>query len=135
MSTATVHVATPNFVLLDGQGRVGPKVAPLASGRLCTSLYGFSSRPRYETFQANCQVALRPYPLVKVALRNESDAADDELKLVILEPVEPDQPQLHAALIETVLNARESSKVHLIPDHMLEFDPVVGVYRVNEDST
>lgn len=135
MPTDTELFATPNFVLLDGKERLGPQVAPLASGRSCTPFYGFSSRPRYETFQANCKQTLKPYPLVKVSLRNENDAPGDNLKLVILEPAQPDQPQLHAALISSVLDARESRELHLSPDYVLEFDSEAGVYRLNEDST
>lgn len=135
MPTDTALFATPNFVLLNGKGRFGPEVATLSSGRSCTAFYGFSSRSRYDTFQANCELALKPYPLVKVFLRNEHDAAGDDLKLVVLEPTQPDQRQLHAALIRTVLDARESREVQVSPDYTLELDTEAGVYRVSEEST
>jgi len=133
MPTDTALFATPNFVLLDDTQRTGPKVAPLASDRSCTSFYGFSSRPRYETFRANCELTLKPYPLVKVFLRNENDAPGDDLKLVILDSAQPDQEQLHAASISTVLDARESMESHVAPDYSLNLDPETGAYRVNED--
>lgn len=134
MPTDTAVFATPNFVLLDGTRRIGPDVATLTSGRACTPFYGFSSRSRYETFRASCELKLKPYPLVRVFLRNENDAPGEDLKLVILESAQPDQPQLHAALISTVLDARESKESHVSPDYTLEFDQEAGAYRVNEDS-
>lgn len=134
MPTDTAVFATPNYVLLDGTRRMGPDVTTLASGRSCTPLYGFSSRAQYESFRENCDLALKPYPLVMVFLRNETDAAGDDLNLVILDPVEPNQPLLHAALIKTVLDARESKEPHVSPDYTLEFDSEAGTYRVNEHS-
>lgn len=126
--------ATPNFLLLDGTRRIGPEVTTPDSGPSCTSLYGFSSRARYETFQANCRVKLKPYPLVMVFLREECESSDDDLKLVILESAQPDEPTLYAALITTVLKARESRAQHLTPDYTLAFDPKSCSYTLNGNS-
>ena len=76
---------------------------------------------------------MKPYPLVKVFLRNEIDAPGDDLKLVIPDSAQPDQGQLHAASISTVLDARESMESHVAPDYSLNLDPETGAYRVNED--
>ena len=85
MPTSTVAASTPNYVLIDGNLRIGPKILPLDFGTECWAIYGFSSKSTYDRFCSNSQRALKPYPLVPGYLRNQMDAPGDRLKLVVMD--------------------------------------------------
>ena len=85
MPLSTVAASTPNYVLIDGNLRIGPKVLPLDAGMGCSAIYGFSEKGAYDRFCANSQLALKPYPLVKGYLRNQIDALGEALKLVVID--------------------------------------------------
>jgi hypothetical protein len=44
MPMSTVATSTPNYVLIDGNLRIGPRFVPLEAGIECSSICGFSSR-------------------------------------------------------------------------------------------
>ena len=134
MPLSTVAASTPNYVLIDGDLRIGPKVVPLDAGMECSAIYGFSDKRPYDKFCANSQLALKPYPLVKGYLRNQIDAPDDSLKLVVSDAAGPSEPYLHAATIEAVLGAQESRAAHVTAAYRLTFDEEANAYRVAVDA-
>ena len=132
MPISTVAASTPNYVLIDGNLRIGPKVLPLDAGMGCSAIYGFSDKGPYDRFCANSQLALKPYPLVKGYLRNQMEAPGDSLKLVVIDAAGPSEPYLHAATIEAVLEAQESRAAHVTAAYRLTFDEEANAYRVDE---
>ena len=131
MPMTAVDASTPNYVLIDGTRRIGPTLVPLGSGLECSAIYGFSAKGPYDTFCANSQQALKPYPLVKGYLRNQLDAPDN-VKFVVIDAASPNQPYLHAATIQAVLEAQENRAAHVNAAHRLTFDDKAHAYRVDE---
>ena len=131
MPLKTVAASTPSYVLIDGNLRIGPKVVPLDAGMECSAIYGFSDKGPYDKFCAKNQQALKPYPLVKGYLRNQIDAPNS-LKLVVIDAAGPNEPYLHAATIEAVLEAQESRAAHVTAAYRLTFDEEANAYRVDE---
>ena len=134
MPLSTVAASTPNYVLIDGNLRIGPKVVPADAGMECSAIYGFSDKRPYDKFCVNSQLALKPYPLVKGYLRNQIDAPDDSLKLVVIDATGPSEPYLRAATIEAVLEAQESHAVHVTAAYRLTLDEGATAYRVAVDA-
>ena len=129
---STVMAGTPHYVLMEGNRRIGPKVLPLPSGTECAPIYGFSNQRPYETFRRNSELALTPYPLVKVYLRSQDDESGDDLKLVIVDAAGPREPCLRAATIEAVLQAHENRTNQVTTAYRLMFDQEANAYRVDE---
>ena len=132
MSLSTAATSTPNYVLIEGNLPTGPRVLPLAASIECLVIYGFSDKGPYDMFCANSQQALRPYPLVKGYLRTQMEAPGDSLKLVVIDAAGPSEPYLHAATMETVLEAQESRAAHVTAAYRLKFDDEANAYRVDE---
>jgi hypothetical protein len=132
MPLSTVAASAPNYVLIDGNLRIGPKVVPLDAGIECSAIYGFSDKGPYDKFCTNSQLALKPYPLVKGYLRNQIDAPDS-LKLVVIDAAGPSEPCLHAATMEAVLQAQKSCAAHVTAAYRLTFDEEANAYRVDEE--
>jgi len=132
MPLSTVAASTPNYVLIDGNLRIGPKVVPLDAGMECSAIYGFSDKGPHDKFCANSQRALKPYPLVKGYLRNQIDAPGDSLKLVVIDATGPSESYLRAATICAVLEAQESHAAHVTAAYRLTFDAGANAYRVDE---
>ncbi len=134
MPISTLVADTPNYVLIDGNLRIGPKVVRLDASTECSAIYGFSDKGPYDKFCAHSQQALKPYPLVKRYLRNQLDAPDDSLKLVVLDAAGPSEAYLDAATIEAVLEAQESHVAHVTAAYRLTFDEAANAYRVAVDA-
>lgn len=134
MPLSTVAASTPNYVLIDGNLRIGPKVLPLDAGMSCSAIYGFSDKGPYDRFCANSRLALKPYPLVKGYLRNQIDAPGDSLKLVVIDAAGPGEPYLHAATLKAVLEAQETHAAHVTTAYRLTFDEGANAYRVAVDA-
>jgi hypothetical protein len=132
MPISAVVADTPNYVLMDGNFRIRPKVVRLDAGIECSPIYGFSDKVPYDKFCTNSQQALKPYPLVTGYLRNQIDAPGDSLKLVVIDAAGPTEPYLHAATIEAVLEAQESCAAHVTAAYRLTFDKKANAYRVDE---
>ena len=132
MSTSAAVADTPNYVLMEGDRRIGPNVVRLDAGIECSSIYGFSDKPPYDKFCRNSQQPLKPYPLVKGYLRN-SAAARGGLKLVVLDAAGPSEPYLHAATMEAVLEAHESRAAQVTAAYRLRFDEEANACRVEEE--
>jgi hypothetical protein len=131
---AAETAVTPNYVLIHETRCFGPQVAPLTSGVVCSSIYGFSDKKHYDQFCTRSELALTPYPLVKCYLRDQIGEPGDALKLVVLEAAGPEEPCLHAATVETVLDAHESRAALVTTAYRLVFDREIGAYRVEVDS-
>ena len=134
MPMIAVHAGTPQYVLMDGNCRISPEVMQLHSGIDCSPVYGFSGKATYDKFCVNCQLALTPYPLVKVYLRNPSGPPGDRLRLVVLDAAGPREHYLHAATMESVLEAQENHTTHVTAAYRLTFDQQAQAYRVEEAS-
>ena len=113
MSMIAAVADTPHYVLLDGNRRIGPTVVPLRSGSECLPVYGFSDKGPYDKFCMSSELALTPYPLVKVYLRSQAGAPGDGLRLMVLDAAGPRDPYLHAATMEAVLEAQENGTTHV----------------------
>ena len=134
MTLTKIAVSTPKYVLKNGNGRIGPKVAPLCSGIQCSPIYGFSAKDLYDKFSLTSELALTPYPLVKGYLRNRVDSASVSLKLVVIDAEGLDEPYLQAATMEAVLEAMENNAIHVTARYRLVFDQQADAYRVEEAS-
>lgn len=132
---SAVVARTPFYVLMDSNQRIGPKVFSLPSGMECLPIYGFSDKAPYDTFCAHSELALTPYPLVKVYLQGQTEIRGEGLKLVVVDPVGPHEPILYAATMESVLEAQEQQATHVTVTHQLTFDREAATYRVEESST
>ena len=130
--SAVAH--TPYYVLMDDNGRIGPEVLELHSRIPCLPIYGFSGRHAYETFRTNSQQTLRPYPLVKRYLQEQSRAPRDGLKLVVIDAAGPREPYLNAATMIAVLEGQENRATQVASRYRLVLDDQVGAYRVEEAS-
>ena len=123
---------TPYYVLMESNRRIGPKVVQLPAGMECAPIYGFSDKGPYDRFCRNSQLALTPYPLVKVYLREQAAAPGDSLKLVVVDADGPRERCLHAATMEAVLEAQENRAAGVNTGYRLILDPTADAYRVEE---
>lgn len=130
-----VVAGTPNYVLMQGNSRIGPSVVPLLSGIECLPIYGFSDKGPYDKFCANSPLALTPYPLVKGYLQRQTEIRGGGLTLVVVDAAGPGEPLLYAATMEAVLEAQENRAAHVTATHRLRFDQEADAYRVDEEST
>lgn len=132
INTSTVSASTPNYILLNGKTRISPTVFPLRSGRVCSSLYGFSDKVPYDLFQSNSEMALTPFPLVKVYLRSRIETDNENLHLVILDACGPNDVTVRAATMDAVLEAQVSQATSVLAEYSLSFDTEANGYRVDE---
>lgn len=103
----SLQMATPEYVLLDGNQRVGPLLTAPHSGPAWVVIFGFSGKQAYDIFCINSHKNLTPYPLVKVFLREQIAEIVNGVKLVAIDPVSPLEAQLNASTLEEVLAAHE----------------------------
>lgn len=136
MNSPTVELlrGTPRYVLMDKNGRIGPRVALLEEGIECSVIYGFSDKVTYDSYCLQGQQELAPYPLVKGYLSNQVDSSGSCLKLVVIDAVGPHEPYLYASTMKTVLEAIERKAVHVTADYLLKLDELIDVYKVEEAS-
>ena len=71
------------------------------------AIYGFSDKQPYDLFCANCELPLTPYPLVKGYLKNQIAESGDAVHLVVVDAAGPQETQLNAATMNSVLEAQE----------------------------
>ena len=134
MPMNAVVAGTPYFVLMEGSHRIGPTVIPLQSGVECSPIYGFSDKGPFDKFCENSELVLKPYPLVKLFLREQTSVVSDVLRLVVIDAVGPREPYLQAATMEAVLDAQEKRTPEVAVAFRFVFDQHIGVYRVEETS-
>ena len=123
---------TSYYVLLDGARRLGPKLLPLHGGTECVAIYGFSDKQPYDLFCANCDLPLTPYPLVKGYLINQIADSGDTIQLVVVDAAGPQEAQLNAATMDSVLEAMEQDANQVTLSFRLTLDPESQAYRVEE---
>lgn len=121
---------TPYYVLMDGNRRIGPLIAPLPPGTACAPIYGFSGADAYHAFRKNSNLPLTPYPLVKVYLRTHAADAGDNVKLVVVDAAGPGEPCLFAATIGAVLEAHEKRNASVNTNYSLTLDRETSSYSV-----
>lgn len=132
MTLSTESLNTPMYVLMDGDGRIGPHLVPLPGGHTCSAIHGFSDKARYDRFISASTLPLTPYPLVRGYLRNQLESAGDEIALVVLDAAGPGEPLLQAATMQAVLAAQESKATHVPANYRLVLEPSTKAYRMQE---
>ena len=130
MSTIAVSVDTPRYVLMEGNTRIGPRMATTGLEGSGSPIYGFSAPAAYERFRANSEQALTPYPLVKFYLRNRMDEPGGNTELVVSDAVGPRDNTVHAVTVAAVLAALEAGTTRMPAECALEFDPQDDAYRI-----
>ena len=134
ISMSTDSALTPNYVLLHGKTRLAPTVLPLRTGKNCSALYGFSDKAPYDLFRSNSEMALTPFPLVKVYLRTLIEAGSETLHLVIMDATSPSDVSVRAASMESVLKAQLAQTAIVLAEYSLTLDKEANGYRVDESS-
>ncbi len=133
LTTSAKPIATPHYVLLNGKTRIAPTVLQLSSGQDCSALYGFSDKAPYDLFRAASDLALTPFPLVKVYLRTLLDANESHLHLVIMDAASPSQQTVQAATMQSILDAQLAQAPNVIAEYSLTFDEQANGYRIDEN--
>jgi hypothetical protein len=128
-------VNTPCYVLLDGKQRLGPQLLRPHAGPEGVAIYGFSDKPPYDLFCANSELALTPYPLVKGYLKNQIADSGDAIRLVVVDAAGPNETQLNAATMESVLEAQEQKAARVTISFHLMLDRGSQAYRVEKASS
>ena len=123
---------TPYYVLMELNRRIGPRVVQSRAGIECATIYGFSDKGPYDRFCSNSQLALTPYPLVKVYLREQAGTTGEGLKLVVVDAAGPREPYLRAATMAAVLEAQENHTTHVPAAYRLAFYPEANAYRLED---
>jgi hypothetical protein len=132
MSANATILGTPYYVLMNADGRIGPKVVQSDTGIGCTPIYGFSGKSAYEKFCRNSGLTQKPYPLLKGYLRNRIESPGNGLKLVVLDAVGLSEPYLQAATMEAVLEAQASPTTDVKADYRLMLNPESDAYTVEQ---
>lgn len=109
---------------------IGPDIVQGLHGQSVLAIYGFSGKAAYDTFIANSEGDLRPYPVMKGYLSNHLANKDVETYIMILDAVGPVAESLDAAAFESVLDAQSKSKPHLVRDFQLTFIAASHAYSV-----
>ena len=123
--------STPQYVLLDVNRRIGPKLKPSDSKTGHTAIYGFTDKSFYDAFRLNTTQPLIPYPLVKRYLTKMIEDAGDTLSLIVIDASGPSELTLHAAAIADVLEAHVKGDKKVSATHQLTFDAASSSYKVN----
>lgn len=130
LTSSVTVLSTPQYVLLDVNRRIGPKLTPSDSKTSITAIYGFTNKPLYDAFRLNTKQPLIPYPLVKRYLTKMIEEAGDSLSLIVLDANGPDQPVLQAAAIADVLEAHVKGVKTITSTHQLTLDTSSSSYCV-----
>ncbi len=129
-----LSINTPQYVLLHAKQRISAKVLPLASGQPAMAIYGFSDKQPYDTFCANSELALTPYPLVKGYLHEQITEWSDTLMLVIVDAAGPSASVVNAATMSAVVEAQENKSNSVPIAFTLMLDEPAQAYRLQEIS-
>jgi hypothetical protein len=130
MPIGAAFVDTPYYLLLEENCRLGPEVTRLPTRTVRSAVYGFSVKASYDRFCERVQLSLRPYPLTKFFLRQESETPGDGLDLVVVDPAGLDDSCLYAVAMEDVLDAQKDRTPRMMVSHRFTFDQAVDAYRV-----
>ena len=130
MSLNELLVNTPCDVLLDDEQRLGPKLLAQPGGPQHEAIYGFSSKESYDLFCANSDHPLIPYPLVKEYLKNQIADSGDTVQLVVVDAAGPQETQVNAATMNSVLEAMKQNANQVTLSFRLMLDRESQAYRV-----
>ena len=132
MSMNEILVNTPCDVLLVDQQRLGPKLLAAPGGIPYEAIYGFSSKQSYDLFRANSDLPLIPYPLVKGYLKNQIAESADTIHLVVVDATGPQEIELNAVTMNSVLAAQERQSNQVTVSFRLRMDQEAKAYRVEK---
>jgi hypothetical protein len=136
LTSNNVVVATPRYVLLIDNEKMGPTVLSGDPDSRCVAIYGFSDKGPYDKFRENGDLSLKPYPLVKGYLRNQlsNDNGNESecLRLVVLDSSSPDERIVHAASMQAVLDSMMNQKPDVPVEYKLSLVKANGVYRLDD---
>ena len=121
---------TPHYVLRDGSHPRTPAISHTSSEDPLMVIFGFSDKPEYDAFLASTTLALTPYPLVKCYLQNQIAMDVASLHLIVLYATSFQQPILHAATFQSVLESFQNDKDSVAVSHQLELQGSPLAYRV-----
>lgn len=134
MPMTTDAIATPYYMLNEGNCSIGPDCLQFRSGSDYSAVYGFSSKAAFDRFSIKSPQNLVPYPLVKVYLSKHADGTNAGTALLVLDAAGPDEPFLYAATMQDVLDAHLKRTSKVTATHRLTFDQKAGGYRVESDT-
>lgn len=123
---------TPCDVLLDGNQRLGPKLMAQHGGPEYKAIYGFSSKKSYDLFCAKSDQPFIPYPLVKGYLQNQIADSGDTVQLVVVDAAGPQEPQVNAATMNSILEAVEQKANQVTLSFRLTLDRESQAYCVEK---
>jgi hypothetical protein len=123
---------TPRYILLHERERIGPSLSILQTAPTYAAIYGFSDKSLYDAFCKNSDIALTPYPLVKGYLQEQCENAGDTVKLVVIDAAGPNETQINATTMQSVLEAFDVKATCVSPSFRLRFDLVSQAYRVEK---
>ena len=132
MSINVLLVNTPCDVLFDDKQRLGPKLLALPGEPEYEAIYGFSSKESYDLFIANSDLPLIPYPLVKGYLKNQIAESGDTVHLVVVDAAGPQETELIAATMNSVLEAVKQNANQVTLSLRLMLDRESQDYRVEK---
>ncbi len=121
---------TPRFVLLHARNPIGPTNAQTFLDSKITTIYGFSSKPKYDAFLRHSPILVTPCPLVRGFLQRHVDLDHTELRLVALDATSPSQPILQAATFQLIVEAFDLKQATVEVSHELILDATSGSYRI-----
>jgi hypothetical protein len=130
LNATPLTLATPQYVLMDVNRRIGPAMKPSGETLPNLSIYGFANKSLYDAFRLNTSQPLIPYPLVKRYLTKMIDDAGDALSLIVLDANHPAEPTLQAATVQAVLEAQNKGEKQIAASHQLDFDAATKSYLV-----
>jgi hypothetical protein len=128
----------PRYVLRDGRVLTGLSLSNDSATASVSAIYGFSDKPQYDFYLAQCTRTLTPYPLVKGYLKNQIEASPDSLQLVVLDAASPNQYLLDAATMQAIVDALNLNLETVPISHQLTLDASTATYRIgtlNDRST
>ena len=96
------------------------------------AIYGFSSKQSYDLFRADSELTLIPYPLVKGYLKNQIAESADTVRLVVVDAAGPQETELIAATMNSVLEAQEEKANQVAISFRLTLDQESQAYRVEK---
>lgn len=119
MAINTLSISTPRYLLMGSDGPIGPAVIQPESNTRSSVVFGFSSKEKYDLFCATSQVALRPYPLLKGHLNNQTDSTGKQITLVCVDPVGSAEAGYQATTAESLVEALRTSSEQVTVDFHL----------------
>jgi hypothetical protein len=122
------------YVLLKEKQPLGPAVVADRDGTKQRVLFGFSDKGPYDTFMANAQGGLRPYPLVKGFLKGLLADEDAINPVIVLDALSENAPFFHAATVQSVIACMEANASNIPIALRLDLVSGEGEYEIHDYS-